>query len=265
VPGLTQRYVSSELLHFVGRGMNEDDQFGLFIKILNEGWITHPPHNPNISGNLSVNTSSAISRNEMYSPEITCFADIPLQDISLHMGKYSAIGMSFSKNFIADAGGVPVHYLSTESNVRRSRNLTSEEIHSIVTNHGSDRLIDHMYENVPKSVYFDDMLREYHELFRLFEDMERNQSTSPGVSELSKRIRELQRFFDFHIFSYFKFFDHRKSDDDPDNYYFEREWRIVSNLNFSLGDVKTVLFPSKYSGAFRKTFPTYEGQVVFTD
>lgn len=265
MPGLTQRYVSSELLHFVGRGMNEDDQFGLFLKILNEGWITHPPHNPNISGNLSVNTSSAISRNEMYSPEITCFADIPLQDISLHMGKYSMIGMSFSKNFIADAGGVPVHYLSTESRVRRSKNLTSDEIHTIVKNHGGDRLIDYMYETVPKGVYFDDMLREYHELFRLFKEMERKQSTAPGVSDLSKRINELQRFFNFHVFSYFKFFDHRKSDDDPDNYYFEREWRIVGNLKFDLSEVKTVLFPSKYSSEFRKRFPLYEGQVVFTD
>jgi hypothetical protein len=245
--------------------MLEDDQFNLFLKILGEGWITHPPHSPNISGNLTINTLSAISSNEMYSPEITCFADIPLQDISLHMGKYSSIGMSFSKNFIADAGGVPVHYLSTESKVRRLKNLSSEEIYSIVNKYGGDKLNEHMHETLPKGVYFDDMLREYHELFRMFEHMERQQSTTPGVSELSKRIRALQSFFEFHIFSYFKFFDHRKSDDDPDNYYFEREWRIVGNLQFTLADVKTVLFPEKYSKAFRESFPLYAGQVVFTD
>lgn len=122
-----------------------------------------------------------------------------------------------------------------------------------------------MYESVPISVYFDDMLREYHELFRTFKDMERKQNTSPGVSELSKRIQELQRFFNFHIFSYFKFFDHRKADDDPGNYYFEREWRIVGNLKFELSDVKTVLFPSRFSRIFRETFQKYEGQVVFTN
>ena len=165
MPGLIQRYVSSELIHFVGRGMNENEQFNLFMKILTEGWVTHPPHNPNISGNLSVNTSAAISSNDMYNPEITCFADIPLHDISLHMEKYSTIGMSFSKEFIANAGGVPVHYLPTESSVRRAKNLTSEEIHRIVTEYGNEHLIEHMYETLPKSTYFDDMLCEYHELF----------------------------------------------------------------------------------------------------
>lgn len=76
----------------------------------------------------------------MYSPEITCFADIPLHDISLHMGKYSVIGMSFSKDLIANSGGVPVHYLSTESSVLRSRNLTSDEIQSTVTDMVRGRL-----------------------------------------------------------------------------------------------------------------------------
>jgi hypothetical protein len=263
--GLTQRYVSSELLHFVGRGKDDDDQFRLFMNILDEGWITHPPHNPSISGNLSVNTNSDISNNEMYSPEITCFADIPLHDISLHMDKYSAVGMSFSKDFIASSGGVPVHYLPINSSVKRSKNLSSEDFQTIIAEYGHDSLMEHMYETVPKSLYFDDMLREYHKLFKIFNDMESELSTSPGVSELSKRIRELKRFFDFHIFSYFKFFDHRKVDDDPDNYYFEREWRIVGNLNFKVSDVMTVLFPRRYSSKFREAFPHYEGQVIFTD
>ena len=85
--GLIQRYVSKELVHFVGRGMSSDNQFDLLLKIMNEGWITHPPHNPNISGNLSVNPSTAISQNEMYAPQITCFADIPVR---VHDGWFEA-------------------------------------------------------------------------------------------------------------------------------------------------------------------------------
>jgi hypothetical protein len=67
------------------------------------------------------------------------------------------------------------------------------------------------------------------------------------------------------LFSYFKFFDHRKAEDDPDNYYFEREWRIVGNLQFEIDDVKSVLIPSQYSREFREKFPQYIGQVVFTN
>ncbi|MEH6347760.1 MAG: abortive infection system antitoxin AbiGi family protein [Bermanella sp.] len=262
---IDQNYVSSELLHFVGRGMNENDQFDLFIKILTEGWVTHPPHNPNKSGGIYINTDAAISTNDMYSPQITCFADIPLHDISLHMDKYSAIGMSFSKDFIANAGGVPVHYIPTESSVTISKNLPPEDILKIFNKHGGDSLSKQMSEVIPKSKHFNEMLQEFHELFQIFNDMEKNQRTSRAVSKLSIRILGLQNFLERHIFSYFKFFDHRKSDNDPENYYFEREWRIIGNLNFEISEVKTVLFPRKFSSQFRNVFPYYEGQVVFTD
>lgn len=265
VSGLTQRYISKELLHFVGRGMDTGEQFSLFVKILSEGWITHPPHNPNISGNLQVNGEASISNNEMYSPEITCFADIPLEDISLHMGKYSSIGLSFTKDFIAAAGGVPVHYLPIDASVNRLKNLNSEDIQKIVSEYGHDSLAEHMSETVSKGQHFDEMLSEYHELFDIFRTLAREADPTPGVSGLSKRVMELERFLGFHLFSYFKFFDHRKADDDPDNYYFEREWRIVGNLRFTLDDVKTVLIPSEFSRAFRERFPEYVGQVVFTD
>ena len=116
--GLTQRYISNDVVHFIGKGLDLDQQFRLLTKIMNEGWVTHPPHNPSISGNLSVNTSSTVSENQMYSPEITCFADIPLQELSLHMEKYSSVGLSFSKNFIAKSGGAPIHYIAKNSTER---------------------------------------------------------------------------------------------------------------------------------------------------
>ncbi|WP_301584685.1 abortive infection system antitoxin AbiGi family protein [Halomonas alkaliantarctica] len=263
--GLTQRYISKELVHFVGRGMKAREQFGLLCKILSDGWITHPPHNPNISGNLSINSGVSISENEMYSPEITCFADIPISDLSLHMEKYSSVGLSFSKEFIADSGGVPVHYLPINTQVKRSKSLDGSEIHNLIAEHGAENLMDQMSEVIPKGQHFDDMLREYHELFSIFGELARKEDPSPGVSGLFKRVVELQRFFDFHIFSYLKFFDHRKSDDDPENFYFEREWRIVGNVSFSTEDIKTVFFPRCYSTDFREAFPGYAGQVVFTD
>lgn len=263
--GLTQRYISKELVHFVGRGMDAQRQFLLLQKILSDGWITHPPHNPNISGNLSVNTGVSISANEMYSPEITCFADIPVSDLSLHMEKYSPVGLSFSKEFIAEAGGVPVHYLPIDAQVKRVKNVDAEEIHKLTEEHGPEHLIEHLHEAVPKGRHFDEMLREYHELFSIFQKLAQKEDPSPGVSGLFKRVIELQRFFDFHIFSYFKFFDHRKPDDDPENFYFEREWRIVGNVNFTVDDVKTVFFPRRYSNEFREAFPKYAGQVIFTD
>jgi hypothetical protein len=49
----SQRYVSSELSHFVGKGLPEDDQYNLLVnKILKPGWLTHPPHDLTIARTL---------------------------------------------------------------------------------------------------------------------------------------------------------------------------------------------------------------------
>lgn len=45
---------------------------------------------------------------------------------------------------------------------------------------------------------------------------------------------DMERFLSFHIFSYLKFFDHSLNDDHEDNYYFEREWRVIGNIHFSI-------------------------------
>jgi hypothetical protein len=263
--GLTQRYISKELIHFVGRGMSPDDQFNLLLRIMTEGWITHPPHNPNISGNLTVNPRASISQNEMYAPEITCFADIPVQDLSIHMQKYSSVGISFSKEFIADAGGAPVHYLPFGAKVRCLKNLDAEAYMNLINEYGHEQLINHLYEDMSKAQYFDEMLKEYHALFAIFRDVSRKIDPGPGVSGLFKRVIELERFLSFHVYSYFKFFDHTLPDDDPDNYYFEREWRVVGNVKFEICNIKSVFFLSRYADKFRKNFPAYTGQVIFTD
>jgi len=58
-----QRYVSDELIHFVGgKSIGQlDKQYNTLIKILNEGWVTHPPHEHKVHpGNTIRHTSNAI-------------------------------------------------------------------------------------------------------------------------------------------------------------------------------------------------------------
>jgi hypothetical protein len=122
-----QRYVSTELTHFVGRGLVTEKQYRLLMKIINEGWLTHPPHNPNRSGNLSVNTAAKFSTNEMYNPEMVCFCDIPVADLGIHISKYSPFGLSFSKDFVVKHGGCPVFYVPLPANVLAPKDVTPEE------------------------------------------------------------------------------------------------------------------------------------------
>lgn len=261
-----QRYISNELVHFVGRGKTVDEQFQLLVHIINDGWILHYPFIPGVSGNLTVSAGAKISENQMYSPEITCFADIPPDDLALHMEKYSHMGLSFSKNFIADAGGSPVHYIPKNSAVKTGKPRPIQDFAQYrKANYDFFTALHMVNETIPKGEYFDKMLQEYRMLFSEMHKVIMENSKTPGVPPITARLMELQKFLDFHIFSYLKFFDHKKTDNDADNYYFEREWRVVGHVKFSLSDIKTVYIPSEYSERFRKNFPEYFGQVIFTD
>ncbi len=295
-----QRYISKELTHFAGKGMQPDAQYDTLIKILSEEWITHPPHNPSVSGNLVINRSAKISQNEMYLPQMVCFCDIPVEDLTLHVNKFSSFGLSFDKDFIAQQGGAPMQYVPNDSKVKSSLEITPELMEEYRKSEDSSLL----YTYLNKSECFDSGVRKYNKLFDLlrkliFEEVS-TRSDNPksilgdsvwdyprdsdgypkfdipkcdqdlpqirnDVMWLNRQLMELQRFLDFHLFSYLKFFDHTLSENHPDNYYFEREWRVVGNIKFNIENVRRVLIPSKYAKRLREDFPNYYGQITFLD
>ena len=53
--------------------------------------------------------------------------------------------------------------------------------------------------------------------------------------------------------------------DTPDNYYLEREWRLVGNLRFGLGDLRTIVVPRSYAERLATDFPEYSGQRLLLD
>jgi len=241
-----QRYVSAELAHFVGRGLKVEEQYSLLLKILHEGWISHPPHNPNLRGNLSVNTSIRFSANQMYAPEIVCFCDIPAADFGKYAGKYSPFGLSFSKDFILRRGGSPVFYIPLQATVHLPKNVPPVELIRLLQEGGPNAL----YEDTFIGEYFDRMMGEYNRI-------------TPGVPDEHKRLIELERFLDFYIFSYIKFYDHAYANNHDDNSYLEREWRVVGNVNFSLDDIETIFLPKVFAKRFRTDFPSYSSQLLF--
>jgi len=246
MPLAGQRYVSAELAHFVGRGLKVEEQYSLLLKILHEGWITHPPHNPNLRDNLSVNTSIQFSSNKMYAPEIVCFCDIPAADFGIYAEKYSPFGLSFSKDFILQRGGCPVFYIPLQAMVHLAKKAAPEELIRLLQEGGPKAL----YEDIFIGEYFDRMMNEYNRI-------------TPGVPDEHKRLIELERFLDYHIFSYIKFYDHTYAGDHDDNSYMEREWRVVGNVNFSPEDIKTIFLPRAFAKRFRADFPSYSAQLLF--
>lgn len=256
----SQRYLSDELIHLVGRKCKEDGerQYEILKKILAEEWLTHPPHNINQLGNLTINSHARISQNEMYSPQVVCFCDIPIPDLPLHISKYGSFGLSFDKNFIIEKGGSPVLYIPKQSKVRSElrKDVPLEERYEIYKREGPNAIYDH----IDKAKLFDQMIQKYHKFINSI-------SPDPETEDFEqlKLKYEIAQFLDFQIFSHIMFYDSVLSDDDPDNYYFEREWRMNGHLKFNIKNIKTIFITKKYSARFRGDFPHYLGQLVFVD
>ena len=68
-----------------------------------------------------------------------------------------------------------------------------------------------------------------------------------------------------HFLSFCVPFDSGKTDADLENYYMEREWRVLGAVRFDLDDVFRVILPKAYAKRFRADLPKYSGQVTFAD
>ena len=231
-----QRYISNELTHLVGRELKSyEEQYNILIKILKEGYITYPPHEKkdrNVRC-LSIYYTDDFAKNEMYVPSMVCFCDITVCDLSIHINKYSPFGLSFDKAFIAGKGGGPVYYVPKRADP------------AWAGGHGSEEDRGHVFDQKIKDCY------------HLLDDL------ICAKNEWSDRARSVQSFLCTSIFAYTKCFDHTLMDRHDDNYYFEREWRVLGNLRFNIRDVRRIIIPENYAAKFRKDFPDYCGQLTF--
>jgi hypothetical protein len=243
VPG-AQRYVSDELTHFVGRGLAEEAQYGLLVEILRTGTLTPPPHDPALAGDLAVDLDVATSSNLAYVPRAVSFCDIPVGDLGIHIRKYSPFGLGFRKPLLVDAGATPLFYVAGAS-----RTVAPDARGSV--------------RPLPRAERFDATLREYQRLRARTEAALRASSEDAATREVLEAWLRVAHFLDFEVFSFLKFFEYPTEDEDPQNYYMEREWRLVGDLRFTLADLRRVILPESYAPRLREDIPGYHGQVMF--
>lgn len=174
-----------------------------------------------------INYSTKLSSNNVYDVQMVCFCDIPINDLEIHMEKYCFFGISFFKSYLIKNGAIPLWYVSKNS----KKYLNSK------TTYGT---------------YHDFVFKQFLKL-----------------KNKTKQDKDIEQFFDYlnhDIFPYMKFFDPKKDDQDRENYYMEREWRIYGTLNFkNFKNICRIILPKKFSAEFRKDFPKYSGQISFSD
>lgn len=257
-----QRYVSTELTHFVGRSeRDEDTQYRVLVTVLRSGLLTPRPDNPQ-EGNMSeVHTGGKLSDESMFLGRVTCFCDIPLADLEIHMNKYSRFGIAFDKRWLVSRGANPVYYIVADPGLPRpiSVQRAMEELRRQLHDAGQAEVA--MGEVVSKLQIFDEVLPIHHKLFRKIRGVAETEQGGISIRE----VAAVEGFHDTHVGIFLKPFSANLADDDPDNVYMEREWRILGNLQFNLSDVVRVILPKRYGKRLREDVPQYFAQVHFPD
>jgi hypothetical protein len=263
-----QRYVSDELTHFVGSDLmkrnsslnkeREEQLYARLLKILREevlvtgGKETGINADPSI-GKKGITVERVVSYKvgstdlaTMIDPAVVCFCDIPVGDVDIHMSKYGPFGLAFSREFLLKHGANPVLYLAEDSVINddeeKNGELFVKEMNNALLLLSELQWIEQRPEAAPR-----------------FSDL-----GDPPKRVLDDAMRAHQ-FLLIHVFSLVKAFRGDSADEDPENYYMEREWRRYGDLDFTLDDVRRIYLPSRFAKRLRVDLPEYYGQLTFAD
>jgi hypothetical protein len=270
----TRAYVSSELAHFVGRSLGSDEaRCDLLIAILRDPFLTKavPGRTPsrNWSGNIELRSTGDLENDTLVWSQAVCFCDIPESCLGIHISKYGCFGLVFPRAYLVSKGARPVMYVPKQALVHTPQFLKPEKsIEELIAEHSSRRRIDPRDEAALKAE-FQRMIKELDEdrigadkvvtelaLRTLSQALEVFKVDSPIWS--GRIGHEMLR----HVFGYVKVFDSSLDSNDPANYYMEREWRVIGNVEFELSDLAYVFAPRPFHSQLATEFPELTDKLV---
>ena len=222
-----QRYVSDELTHFVGRSFRHEYNAHEKQYRLLVDILKGGVLGKKARAGFTHRPEASFSGNAYYRAEMVCFSDIPVPDLGIHMGKFSRFGLAFNKSLLIQRGANPVFYVARNS------------------------LISDQGRQVSRAELFDTF---HQRIWRFF-----SEDAEEGCAD-----RELMDFLARQVFGYVKFYDDGLASDDDKNFYMEREWRVSGSLEFTLGEVRRVIFPERFARSFREDVPEYFGEITFS-
>lgn len=268
----SQSYVSDELIHFSGAKLCIEQRYALFLKILGgrrfdptkprEGWLQasyREEFGPGVT--MRSDDREKLTTNEAIRHTMLCFCDIPHrppEQLKIHMQKYGKggpFGIAFFKKFLLHHGATPVYYVA--------RNACNRAIGMGGPQNLGER--------------FDELRAE---LRRVRIDLEAYVTRTDGagtfLSKLSQpntpfghrllgRFAALESEFEELVFARTKFFKEGLAEDDSENYYMEREWRLPDGLAFRLGNIARLILPRDYCEQFHVDVPEYTGEVCLVE
>jgi len=250
---INSSYVSGELTHFVGRCLaDHESRYALLREILRTGWLK-PSHRDELGPGFVGHSDGgkALSSNEAIKCTSVCFCDIPIATLKIHMKKYSPFGVAFDKRLMLRSGATPVHYVAGNARHRGVGvgprtvgewfDQLRNEIQTFACDLGSYATL---HEGTPRF------------LSKL------SPPDTPQGHRLMGQFSAIQSDIEYLVFGQLKFFNVGLADDDPDNFYMEREWRVPEGFGFRLGDIARIIVPREFVDRLRSELPVYSGPIT---
>ncbi len=254
---MDEPYVSDELTHFVGQGRAPEEQFALLVdQILGpEPLLDCPGFDPLREGRITLGPTGQVSGNAKYRFPMICFCDIPLRSLGRHMRQYSEFGIAFAKPFLVAKGANPVFYVANGSRVTNAMDFLETRIAPQMGIRGTD---DPYEKTATRAQLFDRLDQVFDTVLRrAFKDP--TLAGSLGLTDLLL----LQSYVLYLVFCHLKCFDESVTSEDANNFYLEREWRILEPVRFRLDDVARIILPDNaWAVRFRDARPTYGGHLT---
>jgi hypothetical protein len=253
---INSSYVSGELTHFVGRSLaDHKSRYTLLREILRTGWLKASHRDELGPGFVGQSDGGkALSSNDAIKCTSVCFCDIPVATLNIHMKKYSPFGVAFDKRLMLRSGATPVHYVARNTRYRSvgvgARNVGEwfdqlrKEIQTFAYNLGS---YASSREGSPRF------------LSKL------SPPDTPQGHRLMGQFSAIQSDIEYLVFGQLKFFNVGLADDDPDNFYMEREWRVPEGFAFRLEDIARIIVPREFADQLRSEVPAYSGPITFSE
>ena len=235
---MSQQYVSEELTHFVGRrvllevkGKKErgEKQYGILLKILKSGKLIPP--RPSIG--IKAPTGMKMRRN-----------------LIVNMAKPFSTGEMYQHQIVCFCD-IPVSDLGIHMGKYGEFGLSFQK--SFLLQKGANPVFYLAEESTfyTKPYDFDEMINGISSFFSklMFSSTDRED------------VGDFDRFM-ASIFSFMKPFDKATEYDNEGNYYMEREWRVLDEVDFKLEDVFRIILPKSYIGRLKSDLDNYVGDIT---
>lgn len=235
-------YISPELFHFLGRPSPTDHErnYSVLKTVLETGCISHPPYEVGWgTHSYMLDLEKRLALEEMLVPTVTCYCDIPFQQLGPHLLKYGNFGVSFSRHHLTKIGARPVTYISCRP----------DDWMGVFTGHT--------------------ILKELQATFHGVHEQSATLSSQSGESENTNAIaikptsilsalQKAEHTLALRVLAYIKPYESTLDDTDPRYYYSEREWRKLGNLLFEPDDIVRVVVDRSFVERTKNDLPKFK-------